>query len=228
MNTFGARQFFFFLLFFLSLAACKNQGEANISKDDNREVSPDALFYDYSMTAQDDQPDVAVRLQYRIKNKRGRPLILDSSNKVLLDTARMNLDSARFTGAYYEKILPLQGFAGRHLITFTDKQGKQNKTEFSFMPLSLAKELPEKIKRQTLEITLTNIANANGLVQLVLTDTAFFTNDINEEVQLNNGSLLITPQMWAEVSNGPINMEIYIEDEKLLKRNGKTNGRMET
>lgn len=54
-------------------------------------------------------------------------------------------------------------------------------------------------------------------MRLVLADTAFATNDINEIVDVDNGNLLITDSMLQRLKAGPVFFEIVKEEERRLQ-----------
>jgi hypothetical protein len=144
----------------------------------------------------------------------------------MLDGTDLNVDSARLTGTFYEAQKPVAAFTGKHTITIIDMTGKEHKQEFEFVPFALADELPEQIKMERFIIRLTGFTKTPARMRLVLTDTAFTTKDVNEELLVKSGEITITPRMWEALKAGPVTMEIYREEEQSLKKNSKQDGRL--
>jgi hypothetical protein len=95
----------------LAMTSCTSNEIGN-SKD----VNPDAVFFDYTVLADEGGENVTVNLQYRMGGKNGTTLVLDEPSKVLLDGEQLKVDSAKINGAYYEIQKPIASFAGKHMI----------------------------------------------------------------------------------------------------------------
>lgn len=203
------------------LLSCSN---TEIGKE--KDVDPDAVFYDYKIWAEEGMEEITVVLQYRFGGENGTTLVLERPSKVTFDGTELHIDSAKLTGVFYELSKPAAEFNGRHTIVFTDKTGKDHKEEFEFAPFTLAADLPEKIKKEPFVIRLNGLSVMPATVRLVMTDTAFATKDVNEEIQIKNGDLNITTWMWQELKSGPISLEIFREEEKPLKNASKEGGRL--
>ncbi|MGZ5222520.1 MAG: hypothetical protein ACXWC7_20700, partial [Chitinophagaceae bacterium] len=198
------------------LAACDNV-EIGYARD----VDPETIYYDYKIWAEEGKDDATVMLQYRFAGKDGTTLVIEEPSKVTFDGEELKMDSAGFTGVYYEKIRPLKDFSGKHTIVFTDKNKKEHKEEFSFEPFTLAAEFPEKVKKEPFTIKLSNFPAEPANVRLVMMDTAVHSKSVNEEMTIKNGEIRIDSGMLNGLTKGPIVFEIYIEDEKPLKNASK-------
>ncbi|RYE27019.1 MAG: hypothetical protein EOP48_34750, partial [Sphingobacteriales bacterium] len=156
----------------LLVAAC-NSGDKKsaVSKQ------PSKLYMDYKVTAEDGSENVVILLQFKNKKDDDKSIVLESGSQVTLDGEVVTADSASQTGVYYEVQRPLQGFAGKHTIVLTDKEGNAYEQEFEFNPVVL-EGLPAVISRQDLKISLGNSLKEEK-VQVLLTDTVFETADIN-------------------------------------------------
>ncbi len=211
-------------LLFLSLVplifSCKDE-EIGHSKD----VNPDAIFFDYRISGEEGR-SITCMLRYRFGGPNGTTLMLEDPSKVEVDGVALKLDSAKYTGAYYEISKPVKEFTGPHEIVFTDINKKQYKEDFDFIPISLSAELPEKITRQPFTIKLKGLDNAQVPVRLVMTDTAFSTRDVNEIRQISNGEIAIDENTLSRLKKGPITLEIYTEDERSVKNGTKQGGRL--
>jgi len=202
--------------------ACKNKPGASKSED----AGSNAFFYDYQVWGDEEEGIVTVRLQYRLGGENGKALRLAQPGFVMLDGDTLKADSAGFTGIFYETSKPLGSFAGSHGIVFTDNRKKQHKEEFSFEPFTLENELPEQIKKAPFLIKLSGFPSTASRVQLIMVDTSFSSADVNEELWVENGEIKIDSSFLANLSNGPITMEIVKEDEKTLKNSSREDGRL--
>ena len=208
------------LAFVFCFAGCKNKPATGKSKS----FSPDVVFCDYRVEADEEENRVTVRLQFRSGDEEGTPLRL--TNAVTFDGDSLQADSAGFTGVFYEASRPLDDFAGTHRIAFIDLHQKKHAEEFSFELFGIATELPEQLKKEPFNIKLTGFSTASAKVQLVLVDTSFSSADVNEEVWVENGELKIDSSFLSNLSSGPITMEIVKEDEKPLGDSSGVDGRI--
>ena len=63
-------------------------------------------------------------------------------------------------------------------------------------------------------------------VRLVMTDTALFSADINEELRVENGKIEITEKLVANLTKGPVILEIYSEEERPFHPGPKSTGKL--
>jgi hypothetical protein len=214
-------------LFFLAsvsalvfIAACTSNEIGN-SKD----VNPDAVYFDYKIWGEEGKEEVTVNLQYRMGGKNGTTLMLDAPSKVLLDGEELRVDSAKFSGAFYEVQKPTTAFAGNHTISFTDLNKNEYKEEFSFTPFSLDPDVPAVITRGELVFTFKGLEPVDYLT-VVLTDTSFSSKDINDLDTVKNGRLVINSERLSAVVNGPINLQFIKEGNQDLKNTTKEGGKL--
>ena len=215
------RVWFAFICLVFLLPSCLNNGDEAV-----KGVDPEAIFHDYKISAEEGREEVTVVVQYRLGGKEGRPLLLDNPSKVSLDGTMLNPDSARLAGAFYEISIPLTSLGGKHAFVFTDSRQKEHKTEFRFEPFSLADEIPDQVRKKPLNLRLTNFPSGPTTVRLVVIDTSFATPDINEDLLVENSEIRIDDEKLANLSNGPITLEVYREEEKQLKGVSKKGGRI--
>ena len=213
------RFLFFFTCVLVGFTACFNKVEIGNAKD----VDPQSIFYDYKVMAEEGDNDATVKLQYRFGGPNGTTLVLDKPCNVTIDGVELQTDSARLTGAFYELVKPVDSFKGKHTIVFTDRDKKEHKEEFDFEPFTLAKELPEKIKRKPFNIALKGLPDSTVYLRLVMTDTSFHSEGVNEMINVEKGKLKVNEVMLSKLKEGPINIEIYREEERPV-RNGSREG----
>jgi hypothetical protein len=213
------------LFLFLSTAifflfSC-NSNEIGSSKD----VNPGTIWFDYQISGEDSTDDMTVMLQFRFAGANGTTLVLDNPSKVELDSEIIKADSSKMTGAFYEIMKPVKEFTGKHIITFTDINGKQYKEEFSFQPISLKTQIPAAIERGELLFELDGL-NHEDYVRVLLTDTAFTSEGINRVDTVRNGRILLSKKDLETVVNGPVQLELIKEDEKPVKSRTAEGGRI--
>ena len=211
-----------FLAACTALVSCFNNKEIGAAND----VDPQSIYYDYKIEGEEGKEAVSIMLQYRFGGEEGTTLVLDEPSTVSVDGIPLKTDSARITGAFYELLLPADGFNGTHTILFTDREKKQHKEEFQYNPFGLASELPEKIKNEPFTIRLSGLSAAPAAIRLVITDTAFNTRDVNEEMMVDSGEIIITRRLLSNLKNGPVTLEIYREEEHPVKNGSKEGGRI--
>lgn len=198
-----------------------NSNEIGNSKD----VNPEAVFFDYSIRAEEGKDEVIVKLQYRMGGPNGTTLILDEPSEVEFDGEKLPLDSAKLTGAYYEVLKSLPDFTGKHTIVFTDLNKKQYKEEFEFTPFIIDPAVPASLNRGELVFELKGLDSVD-YVRVVLTDTSFESDDINEIDTVRNGRLVISADRLSTLKNGPINLEFYKEIEKPVENGTREGGKI--
>ena len=146
--------------------------------------------------------------------------------KVELDGQALDGDSAGLSGYYYEIQKPVDSFSGKHTIVFTNPDDNRYKEEFDFTPFTLAEELSQKISRKPFVIQLKNFPKTKTQLRLLLLDTAFESQGFNDIVQVANGEISITQAILNTLKKGPINLELYQEEELPLHQHGSGGGRL--
>jgi hypothetical protein len=220
-NPFMSRLTISILLFSTLLFTACSSNEIGSSKD----VNPETVWFDYQVWGEEGNNDMTVLLQFRFAGENGTTLVLDAPSKVELDGELINGDRSKMTGAFYEIIKPVKDFTGNHNISFTDVNGKQYKEEFSFQPIKLITEIPKEVKRDDLVFDLDGL-DPQDYVRVVLNDTSFVSEGINRLDTVKNGRVLISKKDLETVVNGPVNLELYKENEKPVKNGTKKGGRL--
>jgi hypothetical protein len=192
----------------------------------SKDVNPDAVFFDYEVSSDNDSSDVTVNLQYRMGGENGTTLVLNEPSKVLLDSEQLKADSAKVTGAFYEIQKSLSSFAGKHIISFTDLNKKVYTEEFEFTPFVLERGIPAVLERGDLVFTFKGLEPVDVL-SVTLTDTSFQSADIiNDTDTVRNGRLVIASYRLSALVNGPINLQLYKEVDKTIKNGTKEGGNL--
>jgi hypothetical protein len=203
------------------VAACNNSSQ--VAKDG---TGQEAVYSDYRIEGEDGKEEVTCLLQFRLGGPNGPAFLLNEPRTVELDGEVVQPDSTRLSGVYYEVTKPVSEFKGKHALVFTDEGGKRYRQEFEFWPFSLAAEIPSKVKRAPFTIQLTNFPKNSTPVQLIMVDTAFETNDVNEMAVVNKGQLLIGEPILNRLKSGPVLMELIKEEEKSIKKGARWKGRL--
>lgn len=214
---------FFVVVCSLALASCLNN---KAEKEESKGIDPQTIFHDYRITAEEDRENVTIMLQYRI-GKDGDPLSLNEALSVKLDGTPLQPDSTRLSGAYFEAERPLAEFAGNHTISLTDARNKEHKAEFNFQPFTLAEEIPERVPKKPFSIRVSNFQEGEGEVRLVMIDTSFASQDVNEDIVIENGEIRIGNDKLANLALGPVNMEIHFEEVRPLRKISREGGRLQ-
>jgi hypothetical protein len=206
------------LLAVLTLAfiiSCKN------GKD--KEYSAPELYLDYKIVATEGNDKLAVILQFKETDENGDALPLQLPAIVKLDGEALQADSSKLSGTMYEAYRPIDSFAGTHAIVFTDGEKREYKEEFTFQPFSLITTLPDTLSRNGIELELAGLA-ANDMVRLMLTDTVYTSEGVNQLDSIINSRLTISPAQLKGLKNGPVELELIREYEQPLKNAAKAGG----
>ena len=191
----------------------------------SRDVNPDAIWFDYKIWGEEGNEDITVMLQYRFAGENGTTLQLEKPSIAELDGETIKGDSSKMTGAFYEIRKPVNGFAGKHTIIFTDQNKKKYKEEFSFRPITLRTSIPQTIQRDNLVVVLDGL-NPEDYVRVMLNDTLFGNNGIHRIDTVKNGRIIISKADLENLVNGPIQLELYKEEEKQVKNGTPEGGRI--
>ena len=209
------------ILILISFISC-----LDVPKKKNNHVDPNAVYFDYRISAAETEKNAVIYLQFRSGDKDGNSLRLDSPSKVILDLETIDVDSAGLTGSYYEIQKPINSFSGKHEIVFVDKHGKKFTEKFSFTPFKLKTTIPPVVMRGDLVFNFDGLEKLD-LLRVVATDTSFASNDINQFDTVRNGRLVIPESHLRNLVDGSINIIFSKEVEKPVKNGTSAGGRME-
>ena len=203
------------LVLFLGFAAvgvgCTNRDRVKSTMDYGR------LYFDYAITAEEDAGYATCVFQFKEGGEEGKAVNIEPAS-VELDGQKLETDSAKLSGFFYEVQKPIDSFAGKHTIVFTAPGGKEYKNEFEFLPFTLEQELPEKIKRKPFFIQLKDFPPSAKSVRLLLLDTSFESSGFNDMVPVVNGKLTIDSSILRSVKKGPISLALYMEQQNPLQK----------
>lgn len=193
-----------------------------VSKD--KQAGSNQLFFDYTITGEEENDSVTVMLQYR-EEEAGEVVSIEGLGKVTLDSIPLLAESTKVTGAYYEVQLPLAEFTGSHTIIYTSIDNKQYKEQFNFQPLILLTEIPETVPRGDLELELGGLEEGD-LVRVLLTDTLFGSEGIDRLDTVTGNSVFISREDMEELTDGPIQLQLVKESETQAKNATRKGGRV--
>ena len=216
--NFRRLSFFFFVVTFI--VSCTSNDSPN-----GRNVDPDSFYFDYRVTGDEDAGYVTVRLQYKVGDPAGPAVMLQNPGKVELDGTPFKADSTKMNGFYYELTRPVKEFTGHHTIVFTNRRGKQYREEFDFQPISMKQVLPAVINRGDLSFDIDGLA-AEDYVKVMLSDTVRFSAGIDRVDTVKNGHVIITKEDLEKLANGPVNLAISRELERLINNGTRRGGRL--
>lgn len=183
------------VLSMIILSAC-NSNEIGESKDVNQE----RIYFDYYISHNADDGTVNITCQFRFAGMAGTTLVLNDSSKVEFDGEKLKVDS-NIVGAFYSINKPLNGFNGKHMISYTNSGGKRFNNEFNFVPFALSGVSEEADRTKDLKVTYQSAP---------LTKT-----DYTQVYSRDTDSSFVYSQM------GPDNY-IVIPAKELMRQKGKT------
>lgn len=178
--------------------------------------SSDGMYATYSIWGEEDKELATVFFQFQKEGSRGMATSLKHPSKIFLDGTIMTADSAKETGAFYELQIPSDDFAGVHKILFIDEDKTEYEEEFLFRPFSLKNVIADSLKRKDLVLYFEGLPDS-ATIRVVITDTALDGEGINEEIMVKNNQLDLR-KLLPVVANGPIMMQLFREEEKLLNK----------
>ena len=210
------RKLVFFLSSVLGLAACTG---------DDKKAEPlisDLIYREYKIRGEEGKEALTIRMQFRRGGKNGTTLVLNSPAKVELDGEALQADSVGKIGSFYEVQKRLDEFTGEHSITLLDEKGILHQQPFEFIPFSIT-ELPPTLSREDLNFELDGLEDGES-IHIILTDTSFSSNDINEIDTVRNGKLELPKEKLSTLVNGPISLQFIRNKKELFREGGKRTG----
>ncbi|MFC0772332.1 hypothetical protein [Terrimonas alba] len=202
------------------IAACNNDGKMPVG----RVANPKSLYFDYKIWGDEESGMITLNLQYRLGGIEGMPVSLVPPANVTLDGYRMEPDSSKMNGVYYEVNIPVQDFAGPHEIVCTDIEDRKYKERFEFPVISLKTELPKIITRKDLNFELAGLDTLD-FVRTIFTDTSFYGRGIDRVDTVRDGLVTISRAALKNLRNGPVYLEFYKEEGWPLKETKSAGGR---
>lgn len=187
-----------------------------VQKPVKRGAGSDVLYFDYKIWGDEEANTITVNLQYRVGGSEGDPVRLPVPGNVTFDNNLIEPDSTKMNGVYYEVNIPVQEFAGRHAIIYTDARGKEYREEFEFPVISLKSDLPKELFRKNIDFELLGLDTVD-MLRIIFTDTSFYGRGIDRVDTVRNGHVTLTKSDLENLRNGPVYLEFYKEEEWPLK-----------
>ncbi|MBK9939621.1 MAG: hypothetical protein IPP02_14815 [Chitinophagaceae bacterium] len=203
----------------VSMISCSTADKENIDNAD-----PDNIYFDYKVTAAEGDDNLTVMLQY-MDGEGGDAFAVEDPGQVMLDGEQIAADSTKMSGFFYELHKPIAAFAGKHSISFTDVHGKEYKEEFDFKPIVLLTQMADTAKRDDLIFEFAGL-EPEDFVRVLLTDTSYINEGINEVYKVLNGRLAIKKTALETLANGPVQLEFIREYERPVKNGTQEGGRL--
>jgi len=207
------------LLIAAIVAGCTNRDTIN------KEINYDDLYFDYTISAEEGDENVTCVFQFKKGGDAGKAINIEPST-VYLDGQPIKTDSAKLSGFFYEVQKPLKSFGGKHTIVFRTADNKQYENDFDFSAFAFTEELPGKLRRKAFTIHLKNFPTKEKAVRLLLLDTAFESSGFNDLVPVVNKQINIDQYILSSVRNGPVVLELYLEQERQLKQHTTAGGKI--
>jgi len=183
------------------------------------------IFLYYSLSGEEGMDEMTCKFEFREGGAQGHAITLAPPAALTIDGQPVTGDSSRFSGAYYEKDLPVTEVGKPHEVVFTAPDGKSFREELRFQPYGLKEELPAALRREPFTIAISNAPADGTKLQLILVDTSFESADVNEEVLVKNGAVAITDTMLTKLVNGPVVLELHLEETRKLEEAPRAGGR---
>jgi hypothetical protein len=214
MSLFNTKQLFQIVLLII-LGGCSSNDRKHKPDDDKNQ-----LFLDYKIIAEEGNDNLLVMAQFKKGGEEGDALSLQTPATILLDGAMMEKDSAKIGGIYYEMYKPVDSFAGRHRFSFTNGDNRTVETEFNFQPFSLQATLPDTMFRNQMQLGFAGL-DEGAMVRIVLTDTSFESEGVNELRRVREGKMEIDSATLSNLQNGPVQLTLTREYEQPVKTGGR-------
>lgn len=173
----------------------------------SKDVNPETIYLYYTVSYEDGDDSVGCFLQYRFAGENGTTLVLNSPAGVSIDGVTITVDSSTVSGAYYQKNFAVKEFAGKHVIAYTDMNGKVHKEPFSFDPVVCTTALPEVIDRSDVSFEFAGSLTDDEAV-ITISDTSVQTEDVRVISKLTRGKITVTAEELKPLVNGPLTIEI--------------------
>ncbi|MFZ4058143.1 MAG: hypothetical protein ACOYKE_08375 [Ferruginibacter sp.] len=121
-------------LFFvgLGLISCSSTEIGN-SKD----VAQERIYQQYEVRYNAENPELTAYAQFRFAGSKGTTLVLNEPSSIRFDGNLIKVDSADFSGAYYQFYQPITKAWGSHQFEFADYNKKVFTNSFTMEPFEL-------------------------------------------------------------------------------------------
>jgi hypothetical protein len=206
-----------FLTIIIFIAACTNTEIGN-SKD----IEPNAIAQVIDVEYKESETPKS-RIRFRVSGDNGTTLVLNQPASVSFNNKLLQVDSSGYYGAYYAAP---QVENGNNTFVYTAKDGKKFSNSFQYNGFGLAKPFANVIsKSNDLQVTIIGLNN-NDKVNIAIADTANATQNIDEEVALQNGIATIKANQLSALKSGPVKINIHYKASHSLKEGTDEGGKI--
>jgi len=186
---------------------------------------PFRLFVEYSFRAEEEKDFVTGLFQFRINGIENTPSLLRAPATVEMDGEALGVDSAGLSGSFYEIHKPLSAFPGEHTIVLTTATNEKIREKFFFSPFHLSINNDTLLTRDQMLLNFDGLSDGE-IVRIVMTDTSFSSNGINEVDTVRNNQVDLRPKLTGNINNGPVVLQILKEEERLIKGTASVGGKI--
>ena len=175
----------------------------------SKDVNPETIYISYDVMYEEGMDAAECLAQYRFAGEDGTTLVLNNPSEIMFDDKSLQVDSnTNYPGAYYLTKISPAGFSGKHEWKYTDVTGKIYLQTFEFIPFHLSEEIPQQISSdRNLEIKISGLKDGDNIT-CSIADTAFSTNDIEQDFVIKDNSIDIPSSLLQNLSAGPLEIKI--------------------
>ncbi|MCX8020141.1 MAG: hypothetical protein N2747_06565 [Chitinophagaceae bacterium] len=203
---------FFGILFLIILSAsCRWKNKKDVS------VQPEQIYLDYKVWSEEGSDSVSVLVRFKKFVAHGAAISIEDLGEIKLDGMLLKADSTPMSGIFYAANYPLAPFIGDHSFELIISEKKSLAETFRFRTFRVGQDFSDTIQNnKDVEIRLPGL-NDGDRVRILLTDTSFTGTGINRIDTVKNGRISISQVELSELAPGPINMELILEQEKVIE-----------
>lgn len=209
------------LIFSAAIASCSSNEIGN-SKD----VSPETIYQQYDIKYAEGNAKAEVYSQFRFGGKNGTTLVLNNPSGVSFDGESIKVDSAGFSGAFYQVYKPASGFFGKHQLVFTDINSKKYSNGFEIGKIQLLNPPTtfSKAAPLVLQFDPTGLKNGDQIeVSSSNTDSSF---SVSQTISAGNYSVTIPVSDLKKQKGNGFSLDIDITRDIPLEQQTKEGGRL--
>ncbi len=209
------------VLIALLFASCNQQEDIVVSIED---VNPADIFYDCTISGDEESGMAYLKFHLRWGDENGSPLKLGSADTVTLSGNPLQEDSSVLKGVYYEGFFPVDKKL-THTLRLAMQEGVFEES-FTFNPFYLRDTLPSHIdRREGFTIDIIGLDSVDYIGWL-LADTSLYGRDIYRFDTIRNGRLVIDTKSLSRLKSGPVNFQLYKEQEEMFTHMPGMKGRL--
>ncbi len=219
-----ARHILLLCILSITVVSCRSRDQQHIA--DLAEVNPGSVYLDYSLEGSEEGAEATLVMQFRMQGPNGPALKITAPAKLTFDGKAVPMDSAAVVGPWYEARIPLAEFASAHVVEFTGTDQQRYVDTIYIRAFTLA-GFPDTISRADTDVSVeVKGVGQSALMQVVITDTSSFSEGIDRMDSVRNGRLILPPEYFATLANGPVLLELFSEQVEKLKKAPPRGGRL--